>query len=91
MKKENKPMPRALSQELGEKLSYWLSTFSDHMQANPNFKEEIFELIRRPMDFQFDEDDKKIIQEVLSRLLSLSFLLERHADEVDSFYEDYNI
>jgi len=48
MKTDNKKMPRALSQELGIKLSEWTHNVTSYFDFCDNKQEELFAIIRSP-------------------------------------------
>ena len=91
MKASNKT-PRALSQELGIKLSDWIQEIVNYFEVSNNKQEEIFSLIRiseDPYD-NFSKEERDTIRKVLSYMLSLSFIVLREKEQIDEFYEDYN-
>ena len=91
MKASNKT-PRALSQELGIKLSEWTQEVADYFDVSNNKQEEIFSLIRiseDPSD-NFSKEERDTIRKVLSYMLSLSFIVLREKEQIEEFYEDYN-
>ena len=91
MKASNKT-PRALSQELGIKLSDWIQEIVNYFEVSNNKQEEIFSLIRiseDPYD-NFSKEERDTIRKVLSYMLSLSFIVLREKQQIEEFYEDYN-
>ena len=84
--------PRALSQELGIKLSEWTQEVADYFDVSNNKQEEIFSLIRISEDpFEnFSKEERDTIRKVLSYMLSLSFIVLREKEQIEEFYEDYN-
>ena len=38
----------------------------------------------------FDEEEKTLVRFVFSRILSLSFITQKHLEEIEEFYEEYN-
>jgi len=91
MKTSNKT-PRALSQELGIKLSDWTQEIVNYFEVSNNKQEEIFSLIRiseDPLD-NFSKEERDTIRKVLSYMLSLSFIVLREKEQIEEFYEDYN-
>jgi len=91
MKTSNKT-PRALSQELGIKLSEWTQEIVNYFEVSNNKQEEIFSLIRiseDPSD-NFSKEERDTIRKVLSYILSLSFIVLREKQQIEEFYEDYN-
>ena len=91
MKASNKT-PRALSQELGIKLSEWTQEVANYFDVSNNKQEEIFSLIRiseDPYD-NFSKEERDTIRKVLSYMLSLSFIVLREKQQIEEFYEDYN-
>ena len=50
MKTDNKKMPRALSQELGIKLSEWTHNVTSYFDFCDNKQEELFAIIRSTED-----------------------------------------
>nr|DAX60583.1 MAG TPA: hypothetical protein [Caudoviricetes sp.] len=91
MKASNKT-PRALSQELGIKLSEWTQEVANYFDVSNNKQEELFSLIRiseDPSD-NFSKEERDTIRKVLSYMLSLSFIVLREKQQIEEFYEDYN-
>ena len=91
MKASNKT-PRALSQELGLKLSDWTHSVTCYFDDWKDKQEEIFDIIRTTEDPTIinSADEKAIIRDVLSYMLSLSFIVLREKEQIEEFYEDYN-
>ena len=91
MKTSNKT-PRALSQELGIKLSDWTHSVTCYFDNWKDKQEEIFDIIRTTEDPTIinSADEKATIREVLSYMLSLSFIVLREKEQIDEFFEDYN-
>lgn len=91
MKTSNKT-PRALSQELGIKLSDWTHSVTCYFDNWKDKQEEIFDIIRTTEDPTIinSADEKATIRDVLSYMLSLSFIVLREKEQIDEFYEDYN-
>ena len=91
MKTTNKT-PRALSQELGIKLSEWTHNVTSYFDICDDKQEELFAIIRttEAPDIINSADEKTTIREVLSFMLSLSFIVLREKQQIDEFFEDYN-
>ena len=91
MKASNKT-PRALSQELGIKLSEWTQEVANYFDVSNNKQEELFSLIRISEDplENFSNEERNTIRKVLSYMLSLSFIVLREKQQIEEFYEDYN-
>ena len=91
MKTTNKT-PRALSQELGIKLSDWTHSVTCYFDICEDKQEEIFDIIRTTEDPTIinSADEKATIRDVLSYMLSLSFIVLREKEQIDDFYNDYN-
>ena len=91
MKTSNKT-PRALSQELGIKLSEWTHNVTSYFDIWEDKQEELFTIIRSTEDPNIinSADEKATIRDVLSYMLSLSFIVLREKEQIDEFYEDYN-
>ena len=91
MKTSNKT-PRALSQELGIKLSDWTHSVTCYFNDWKDKQEEIFDIIRSTEDPTIinSRDEKDTIRDVLSYMLSLSFIVLREKQQIEEFYEDYN-
>ena len=91
MKTSNKT-PRALSQELGIKLSDWTHSVTCYFDDWKDKQEEIFDIIRSTEDPTIinSRDEKDTIRDVLSFMLSLSFIVLREKEQIEEFYEDYN-
>ena len=91
MKTSNKT-PRALSQELGIKLSDWTHNVTSYFDICDDKQEQLFAIIRSTEDPDIinSADEKATIREVLSYMLSLSFIVLREKEQIDEFYNDYN-
>lgn len=91
MKASNKT-PRALSQELGIKLSDWTHSVTCYFDDWKDKQEEIFAIIRttEAPDIINTTEEKATIRDVLSFMLSLSFIVLREKQQIDEFFEDYN-
>lgn len=91
MKASNKT-PRALSQELGIKLSEWTHNVTSYFDICDDKQEELFAIIRSTEDPDIinSADEKATIRDVLSYMLSLSFIVLREKEQINEFYEDYN-
>ena len=91
MKTSNKT-PRPLSQELGLKLSDWTHSVTCYFDDWKDKQEEIFDIIRTTEDPTIinSRDEKDTIRDVLSFMLSLSFIVLREKEQIEEFYEDYN-
>ena len=91
MKTSNKT-PRALSQELGIKLSEWTHNVTSYFDICDDKQEQLFAIIRSTEDPNVinSADEKDTIRDVLSYMLSLSFIVLREKQQIDEFFEDYN-
>ena len=91
MKTSNKT-PRALSQELGIKLSDWTHSVTCYFDDWKDKQEEIFAIIRSTEDPTIinTRDEKDTIRDVLSYMLSLSFIVLREKEQIEEFFQDYN-
>ena len=91
MKASNKT-PRALSQELGIKLSEWTHNVTYYFDICEDKQEELFAIIRSTEDTDIinTPEEKATIRDVLSYMLSLSFIVLREKQQIEEFYEDYN-
>ena len=91
MKASNKT-PRALSQEFGIKLSEWTHNVTYYFDICEDKQEEIFAIIRSTEDPDIinTPEEKATIRDVLSYMLSLSFVVLREKQQIEEFYEDYN-
>ena len=91
MKTSNKT-PRALSQELGIKLSEWTHNVTYYFDNLKEKQEELFAIIRSTEDPNIinTPEEKATIRDVLSYMLSLSFIVLREKEQIEEFYEDYN-
>jgi len=91
MKASNKT-PRALSQELGIKLSEWTHNVTYYFDICDDKQEQLFAIIRSTEDPDIinTPDEKATIRDVLSYMLSLSFIVLREKEQIEEFYEDYN-
>ena len=91
MKTSNKT-PRALSQELGIKLSEWTHNVTSYFDFCDNKQEELFAIIRSTEDPDIinSADEKATIRDVLSYMLSLSFIVLREKEQIEEFYKNYN-
>ena len=91
MKTSNKT-PRALSQELGIKLSEWTHNVTYYFDICDDKQEQLFAIIRSTEDPDIinTPEEKATIRDVLSYMLSLSFIVLREKQQIDEFFEDYN-
>lgn len=91
MKTSNKT-PRALSQELGIKLSDWTHNVTSYFDICDDKQEQLFAIIRSTEDPDIinTPEEKATIRDVLSYMLSLSFIVLREKEQIDEFFEDYN-
>lgn len=91
MKASNKT-PRALSQELGIKLSDWTHNVTSYFDICDDKQEQLFAIIRSTEDPDIinTPEEKATIRDVLSYMLSLSFIILREKQQIDEFFEDYN-
>ncbi|WP_454960435.1 hypothetical protein [Capnocytophaga leadbetteri] len=91
MKTSNKT-PRALSQELGIKLSDWTHNVTSYFDICDDKQEQLFAIIRSTEDPDIinTPEEKATIRDVLSYMLSLSFIVLREKQQIDEFFEDYN-
>ena len=91
MKASNKT-PRALSQELGIKLSDWTHNVTSYFDICDDKQEQLFAIIRSTEDPDIinTPEEKATIRDVLSYMLSLSFIVLREKQQIDEFFEDYN-
>ena len=91
MKASNKN-PRALSQELGIKLSDWTHNVTSYFDICDDKQEQLFAIIRSTEDPDIinTPEEKATIRDVLSYMLSLSFIILREKQQIDEFFEDYN-
>lgn len=83
-------MPRVLSGRLGAKLSFWVRAMSLRIEADEDFQEKVLSIVQGRYDFELTEEEKALIQGLLSEILSLSFIVQKHKEEIDRFYEEYN-
>ncbi|GIZ15756.1 hypothetical protein [Capnocytophaga catalasegens] len=90
--KTSEQMPRPLSQKFGQKLSFWLNIIISDIISDEDFKEKIFDIIELSYigDNCFTEENNKLIAQMLSKILSLAFILEKNQQEIEDFFEDYN-
>ena len=81
-----------MSQELGIKLSEWIHNVTSYFDFCDNKQEELFAIIRSTEDPNVinSADEKATIRDVLSYMLSLSFIVLREKEQIDDFYNDYN-
>lgn len=92
MKTDNKKMPRALSPEFGKKLSDWTYKVSCLFEIFDEKQEELFTIIRSTEDPNVINsiDEKDTIRDLLSFMLTMSFIVLREKEQIEAFYNDYN-
>lgn len=90
MRGDNK-LPRPLNEQLGIKLSGWLCEVANKIAESEDIQEKLFSFPDMLEDLSyFDEEEKKLVRFVCSRMLSLSFITQKHLEEIEAFYEEYN-
>ena len=90
MRGDNK-LPRPLNEPLGIKLSGWLCEVANKIAESEDIQEKLFSFPDLLEDSSyFDEEEKKLVRFVCSRILSLSFITQKYLEEIEEFYEEYN-
>jgi hypothetical protein len=90
MRMDNK-LPRPLNEQLGIKLSGWLCEVANKIAESEDIQEKLFSFPDLLEDSSFfDEEEKTLVRFVFSRILSLSFITQKHLEEIKDFYEEYN-
>ena len=86
----NEQMPRPVARKFGGKVSFWLTNMNDMMQEE-GFQEVVFGMIKDidNDDFCMLDDHQELIKQLLSEVLTLSFILNKHQRALDDFYADY--
>ena len=78
MRGDNK-LPRPLNEPLGIKLSGWLCEVANKIAESEDIQEKLFSFPDLLEDLSyFDEEEKKLVRFVCSRMLSLGFLKKNH-------------
>ena len=86
-----KKMPRALTEKLGEKLSFWLNGFATQVEEDEDFQENLFHLIDAIESYEiFDKEEQESMSYVIKQMISLSFITQKNREEIQCFYEEYN-
>ena len=89
--KEVKKLPRPLNEQLGSKLSRWLCEVATKISKSEDIQEKLFQFPDILVDSSyFDEEEIALVRLVFSRMLSLSFITQKHFEEIEEFYEEYN-
>ncbi len=86
----NHKMPRPLNENLGMKLSAWLSEVEEYFKENEYAQSAFFELLQSKEHFGFAAEEWEFITKALSSMLSLSFITQKNSQAIEDFYEDYN-
>ena len=90
MRRDNK-LPRPLNEQLGIKLSGWLCEVANKISQSEDIQKRLFQFPDLLEDSSFfDEEEKTLVRFVFSRILSLSFITQKHLEEIEEFYEEYN-
>lgn len=89
--KENKKLPRPLNEVLGRKLVYWLCEIDDRLDREDDFQEKLLQFPKLLEDSTFfDQEEKAFVKDMFLHMLSLTFIIQRHKEEIALFSDDYN-
>ena len=86
-----KQLPRPLGEVLGRKLVYWLCEIDDRVDREDDFQEKLLQFPKLLEDSTFfDQEEKAFVKDMFLHMLSLTFIIQRHKEEIALFSDDYN-
>ena len=86
-----KQLPRPLGEVLGRKLVYWLCEIDDRLDREDDFQEKLLQFPKLLEDSTFfDQEEKAFVKDMFLHMLSLTFIIQRHKEEIALFSDDYN-
>ena len=86
-----KQLPRPLGEVLGRKLVYWLCEIDDRLDREDDFQEKLLQFPKLLEDSTFfDQEEQAFVKDMFLHMLSLTFIIQRHKEEIALFSDDYN-
>ena len=85
-------LPRPLNEVLGRrKLVYWLCEIDDRLDREDDFQERLLQFPKLLEDSTFfDKEEQAFVKDMFLHMLSLTFIIQRHKEEIAAFCEEYN-
>ena len=84
-------LPRPLNEVLGRKLAYWIAEIEGRLDHEDDFQEKLLQFPKLLEDSTFfDKEEEAFIKDMFLHMLSLTFIVQRHREEIELFYEEYN-
>ena len=84
-------LPRPLNEVLGRKLAYWIAEIDGRLDHEDDFQEKLLQFPKLLEDSTFfDKEEEAFIKDMFLHMLSLTFIVQRHREEIELFYEEYN-
>lgn len=84
-------LPRPLNEVLGRKLAYWIAEIDDRLDREDDFQEKLLQFPKLLEDSGFfDQEEKAFVKNIFLHMLSLTFIVQRHKEEIELFCEEYN-
>ena len=85
-------IPRPLNEQLGRKLSFWVSEIDYKLDNEEDFQEKLLQFPKLISDSDFlDKEEEAFVREMFLHMLSLTFIVQKHKEEIAVFYEEYNL
>ena len=86
-----KKLPRPRNEVLGRKLVYWLCEIDDRLDREDDFQEKLLQFPKLLEDSTFfDKEEQAFVKDMFLHMLSLTFIIQRHKEEIALFSDDYN-
>nr|DAQ94513.1 MAG TPA: hypothetical protein [Caudoviricetes sp.] len=87
----NKQLPSPLNEVLGRKLAYWLCEIDDKIDRVEDFQEKLLQFPKLLEDSTFfDKEEEAFVKDIFLHVLSLTFIIQKHKEEIWTFCEQYN-
>jgi len=87
----NKQLPSPLNEVLGRKLAYWLCEIDDKIDRVEDFQEKLLQFPKLLEDSTFfDKEEEAFVKDIFLHVLSLTFIIQKHKEEICAFCEQYN-
>jgi len=87
----NKQLPSPLNEVLGRKLAYWLCEIDDKIDREEDFQEKLLQFPKLLEDSTFfDKEEEAFVKDIFLHVLSLTFIIQKHKEEIRTFCEQYN-
>ena len=87
----NKQLPSPLNKVLGRKLAYWLCEIDDKIDREEDFQEKLLQFPKLLEDSTFfDKEEEAFVKDIFLHVLSLTFIIQKHKEEICTFCEQYN-